>query len=162
MHRQLTVQISDTRYWGYPARKLGPRDHSSKIWTAVPWVGALGSSVPDFGRLLYPLETTGLGVVTPTANSPGPNRNQMGSSPETSLTSLGPNRTGKNQKGSSAETARPVLFTTETGKNQRGSSPETARLVLVPNRNREKPTAAHRRLLDQFWSLNPKGRQFNP
>ena len=94
------------------------------------------------------------------------------------LTGIGPNRNGENQRGSSAETARRVLLTTETGKtkrqlsrdcstsfvhnrngeNQRGSSPETARLVLVPT-ERGKPTAAHRRLLDQFWSLNPKGRQ---
>ena len=70
------------------------------------------------------------------------------------LTGLGPNRNGENQKGSAA---RPVLFTTETGRPK--GQLTAARLVLDPPETGKTKGAAHQRLLDQFWSLNPKGRQ---
>ena len=61
-------------------------------------------------------------------------------------------------KGSSAEIARPVLFTTETGRTK-GAAHRRLLDWSWSQQKRRKPTAAHRRLLYQFWSLNPKGRQ---
>ena len=101
---------------GSPARRLGPRDHSSQNWTAVPLVGALGQIWAGCSR--SPQETTGPELV-PQNKNPNPKKKK----PKEQLsgdctTGLGPNRNGENQRGSSAETARLVLVPTETENTQ--------------------------------------------
>ena len=97
-HRELTVQISVKRYWGTCPKtcSAGPL---VQTWTAVPCVSALGSSVPDLGRLFFGLHWRP--------------RDQSWYTKTNTLTQK------RNQKGSSAETARLVLVPTETGKTQK-------------------------------------------
>ena len=76
-HRQLTVQIS-VKYWGVPARKLGPRDHSPQIGQAflrsVPL--ALVSQIWA-GCFRSPLETTGPELL-PQNKLPNPEKKPKG------------------------------------------------------------------------------------
>ena len=101
---------------GSLARRLGPRDHSSKIGQPFLW------SVPlaRFGQVALGLRRRLRDQSWyPQNKNPNPKKKK----PKEQLsgdctTGLGPNRNGENQRGSSAETARLVLVPTETENTQ--------------------------------------------
>ena len=146
--RQLIVQVSVKKCWEYLPGPL------VQNWTAVPQVGALGSSVPDLGRLL--------------SVSTGDNETRVGTR-------------RKNPKGSSAETARLVLVPTETGKTkkvaqrrlldwswsqQKRGKPKSSgdcSTGLGPNRNGENQKAASSAETARLVLVTqPKGKTINP
>ena len=75
------------------------------------------------------------------------------------LTGLGPNRNGENQQQLTGDCSTSFGHSTQREDNQPWQLSGDCLTGLGPNRNGKNQKAAHRRLLDQFWSLNPKGRQ---
>ena len=99
----------------------------SKIWTAVSWVGALDSSVPDFDRLLSPLETTGLELLLKRAAQqrlldqfclPQKRGEPKGQLTRDCSTGLDPNRNGENQQQLTGDCSTSFGHSTQREDNQ--------------------------------------------
>ena len=116
---------------GVLARKLGLRDHLSKI--GQPFLRSVRLAPVSqiwAGCFRSPLETTGPELV-PQNKHPTPKRKKTKRAAQRRLLDQFCSQQERGEpKGSSAETARLVLVPPETGKTN-SSSPETARPVLV-------------------------------